>query len=121
MFDLTYSYRKVLSHIKAELSALQCRLTSEHSEKCVNLKVTKYFINIDKLAKTIQGQNTLRIKVFEKRKWLRIAKGCRPLLFAIVFQIEQCTVFLGTVIGLFISTHIVFDKEIIFTLLEKNK
>ena len=42
--------------MKAVLSALQSCLTSEHSEKYIKLKVTKYVTDIEQLAKTMQYQ-----------------------------------------------------------------
>lgn len=57
-FGSTYSCEQIFSHMKAVLSPRRSRLTPEHSENCVKLKVTKYVPDIEELAKTMQGQGS---------------------------------------------------------------
>ena len=57
VFDSAYLCGKIFSHKKTVLYPLQSHLTSEHSEKYVKLKVTKYVTDIEKLAKTMEDQS----------------------------------------------------------------
>jgi hypothetical protein len=57
-FGSTYSCEQIFSHMKAVLNPQRSRLTPEHSENCVKLKVTKYVVDIEQLAKTMQGQGS---------------------------------------------------------------
>uniref|UniRef100_A0A8C3TK26 DUF4371 domain-containing protein n=1 Tax=Chelydra serpentina TaxID=8475 RepID=A0A8C3TK26_CHESE len=57
-FGSTYLCEQVLSHMKSVLSPSRSRLTTDHSEACVQLKVPKYEPHIGKLSKEKQGQGS---------------------------------------------------------------
>ena len=47
----TYLWEQIFSHMKFILSFHRSRLTEDHSEACVQLKVTRYSPNITELSK----------------------------------------------------------------------
>ena len=49
--------KQIFSHMKFILSSHRSRLT-DHSEACVQLKVTRYSLNITELSKEKQGQGS---------------------------------------------------------------
>ena len=51
VFGSTYLCEQIFSHIKFFLSFHRIRLTEDHSEACVQLKVTRYSPNIAELSK----------------------------------------------------------------------
>jgi hypothetical protein len=57
-FGSTYSCEQIFSHMKAVLSPNRSRLTPEHSENCVKIKVTQYIPDFEQLTKNIQGQGS---------------------------------------------------------------
>ena len=57
-FGSTYLCEQIFSHMKHILSSQRSRLTTEHSESCVKLKVTNYIPDIEILSKTVQGQGS---------------------------------------------------------------
>ncbi|CAM1319473.1 Uncharacterised protein r2_g2779 [Pycnogonum litorale] len=54
----TYLCEQIFSHMKHILSPQRSRLTTEHSESCVKLKVTNYTPDIEILSKNVQGQGS---------------------------------------------------------------
>ena len=58
VFGSTYLCEQIFSHIKFILSFHRSRLTEDHSEACVQLKVTRYSPNITELSKEKQGQGS---------------------------------------------------------------
>ena len=52
VFESTYLYEQIFSCMKFILSSHGSRLTEDHLEACVQLKVTRYSSNITKLSKT---------------------------------------------------------------------
>ena len=57
-FASTYFCEQIFSHMKHILSPQRSRLTTEHSESCVKLKVTNYFPDIEILSKPVRGQGS---------------------------------------------------------------
>ena len=57
-FGSTYLCEQIFSHMKFILSAHRSRLTENHSESCVQLKVSKFSPNITELSKEKQGQGS---------------------------------------------------------------
>ena len=55
VFGSTYLCKQTFSHMKFILSSHRSRLTEDHSEACVQLKVTRYSPNITELSKEKQG------------------------------------------------------------------
>ncbi|KAK1884401.1 General transcription factor II-I repeat domain containing protein 2 [Dissostichus eleginoides] len=58
VFGSTYLCEQIFSHMKSVLSPSRSRLTTDHSEACVQLKVTKYDPQIMELSKGKQGQGS---------------------------------------------------------------
>ena len=56
VFGSTYLCEQIFSHMKFILSFHRSRLTEDHSEACVQLKVTRYGPDITELSKEKQGQ-----------------------------------------------------------------
>ena len=55
-FGSTYLCEQIFSHMKHILSSQRSRLTTEHSESCVKLKVTNYYTpDFETLSKAVQG------------------------------------------------------------------
>ena len=57
-FHSIYLCEQIFSHMKHILSSQRSRLTNEHSESCVKLKVTNYTPDIEILSKAVQGQGS---------------------------------------------------------------
>ena len=57
-FGSTYLCEQIFSHTKYVLGPHRNRLTEDHSEACVQLKVTNYVPNIAELSKEKQGQGS---------------------------------------------------------------
>ena len=57
-FGSTYLCEQIFSHMKFILSAHRSRLTEDHSESCVQLKASKFSLNITELIKEKQGQGS---------------------------------------------------------------
>ncbi|CAM5166141.1 unnamed protein product [Eretmochelys imbricata] len=57
-FGSTYLCEQVFSHMKSVLCPSQSRLTTDHSQACVQLKVSKYVPDIGNLNKEKQGQGS---------------------------------------------------------------
>ncbi|KAK1886585.1 Protein ZBED8 [Dissostichus eleginoides] len=55
---VTLIEKQIFSHMKSVLSPSRSRLTTDHSEACVQLKVTKYDPQIMELSKGKQGQGS---------------------------------------------------------------
>ncbi|KAK0146239.1 General transcription factor II-I repeat domain-containing protein 2 [Merluccius polli] len=58
VFGSTYLCEQVFSHMKHVLSPTRSRLTTEHSEACLQLKVTNYMPQITELSQAKQGQGS---------------------------------------------------------------
>ena len=58
VFGSTYLCEQLFSHMKFILTSHRCGLTKDHSEACVQLKVTRYSRNITGLSKEKQGQGS---------------------------------------------------------------
>ena len=58
VFGSTYLCEQIFSHMKFILTSHRCVLTKDHSEACVQLKVTRYSPNITELSKEKQGQGS---------------------------------------------------------------
>ena len=58
VFGSTYLCEQIFSHIKFILSSYRSRLIEDHSETRVQLKVTRYSLNITELSKEEQGQGS---------------------------------------------------------------
>jgi hypothetical protein len=58
VFGSTYMCEQIFSHMRFILSPYRNRLTPEHSEACVQLKVSKYIPDIKKLSKCKQEQRS---------------------------------------------------------------
>ena len=58
VFGSTYLCEQIFSHMKSVLSPSRSRLTTDHSEACVQLKVTNYIPQIMELSKGKQGQGS---------------------------------------------------------------
>ena len=58
VFGSTYLCEQIFLHMKFILSSQGCRLTEDHSEACVQLKVTRYSPKITKLSKEKQEQGS---------------------------------------------------------------
>ena len=58
VFVFTYLCEQIFSHMKLILSSHRSRLSEDHSEACVQLKVTRYSTNITELSKEKQGQGS---------------------------------------------------------------
>ena len=57
-FGSTYLCEQIFSHMKRIPSAHRSRLTEDHLESCVQLKVSKFSPNITELSKEKQGQES---------------------------------------------------------------
>ena len=57
-FGSTYQCEQIFSHMKHILNPHRSRLTVDHSEDCVKLKVSRYSPEITTLAKGKQGQGS---------------------------------------------------------------
>lgn len=58
VFGSTYLCEQVFSHMKSVLSPTRSRLTTDHSEACLQLKVTNYEPQIKKLSQEKQEQGS---------------------------------------------------------------
>lgn len=58
VFGSTYLCEQIFSHMKDVLCPSRSRLTVDHSEACVQLKVTNYNPQITELSKGKQGQGS---------------------------------------------------------------
>ena len=58
VFGSTYLCEQIFSHMKFILSSNRSRLTEDHSEACVQLKIARYNPHITELSKEKQGQGS---------------------------------------------------------------
>ena len=55
VFESTYLCEQIFLHMKFILTSHRCGLTKDHSEACVQLKVTRYSPNITESSREKQG------------------------------------------------------------------